>query len=404
MDAIGGQRPHAWAKTWARDGHEVDVLTVTKDTPFTQRADFTVHEVAPAAPFTWLKRFYRTNLKDGAGAAAGGHGTRGWYVRLRLLGLGTSTRMPDASDFWILPALARARALGQKWDVVVSTFGPYSTHLVAWRLRQQGLAGRWVADFRDLWTLNPYFTGLPVLKHVERALEKLILRDADLVITVSPPLAEQMRALHPATPVRVVENGADVDDFSDEPRPARGPKCTIIYAGTIYEGRRDPSPLLRALVRLESDAVEVIFAGPSSAEVQRLIARAGAERYARVIGLVPRAEALALQRGADVLLFLESRAPDAAGVLTGKLFEYLFSGVEIWGVGIDHTTLSGQIITATGCGAVFGDDEAALGAALARLVRDGGRAVVLPAEFREKYDRRAQARRLLSYAFPARIS
>ena len=396
MNAIGGQRPYAWAKTWVNEGHEVDVITITKDQSFDELRDFHVHEVKPLAPFLWLRSFYRRNLKESSSNTVLTPPKSGFFQKLRHLGIGSSTRMPDASDFWILPAIRKARSLGKRWDYVVSTFGPYSTHIVAHQLKKSGHARVWGADFRDLWTLNPYFPGLPILKHFERALERVWMSSADCIFTISGPLAEQMQTLHPGTPTYVVENGADVEEITAlKPKPKRRDKFTILYAGTIYPGRRDPTPLLNALVRLAPTNIEVVFAGPSVAELQRIIQQTSSSAYTRILGMIPRADAMCWQQESHVLLFLESNSPDAAGVLTGKLFEYLFSGVEIWGVGVDLTTLSGQMINESGVGEVFGSDEEGLYLALKRLSESGEKNVQLRADYRFKFDRREQAKKVL---------
>lgn len=402
MNAIGGQRPYAWAKTWAALGHEVDVLTIPKDAPFNEASGFKVHEVPPWGLFVWIRHFYRRFLKSKSGTGAKKVGPSagprpGLLAKLRARGLGTSTRMPDASDLWIAPALTYAKGMGKEWDCVVSTYGPYSGHVIGWRIKQAGLAKTWAADYRDLWTLNPYFVGFPGVRSLERSLERLLMKSADMILTVSGPLAEKMRALHSGTPVHTIENGANPEEFQAIPKEPKPPssKKRILFTGTLYDGRQDPTPLLRALRRLDSDQIEVVFAGPSSEVVRRYAQRSGAEAWVRDLGLVPRSEALSLQVQADVLLFVESSAPDSAGVLTGKLFEYLFSGTEVWGVGVDMTTLSGQIIQNSGAGETFGSDEDRLYQALLRLQREGSRPTHLKDEYRRKFDRREQAKRVL---------
>lgn len=397
MNAIGGQRPYAWAKTWAQDGHEVDVITVTKDTPYNEMRGFQVYEVEPMAPFRWLKNYYRRNLKESSSPLET-QSKNGLYSRLKLKGLGTSTRMPDASDFWILPALKKARSLGKKWDLVLTTFGPYSTHVVGWKLKNEGKASKWVADFRDLWTLNPYFTGIPLIKKFEQSIECLLMLSADRITTISEPLAEQMKLLHKSSIVRVIENGADLDELEslEIEKPKTSSTRTILYAGTIYSKRRDPTPLLNAIKEVNDSRVKVLFAGPSSNELKGIISQTGTQDFVEDLGMISRKDALSLQKTCDVLLFLESNAPDAAGVLTGKLFEYLFSGTEIWGVGVDETTLSGQIICQSGAGQVFGVDESKLKEEILRLIVDGSKKVELCEEFRRKFDRKEQARNLIN--------
>jgi hypothetical protein len=50
-------------------------------------------------------------------------------------------------------------------------------------------------------------------------------------------------------------------------------------------------------------------------------------------GGVRRQEALQIQQEADILLLLESNAPEARGVLTGKVFEYLMTDKPILLIG-----------------------------------------------------------------------
>ena len=78
--------------------------------------------------------------------------------------------------------------------------------------------------------------------------------------------------------------------------------------------------------RITEGAVTVDFYGARVDADRRL---AGSPEYApfiRLMGHVPRTEALKAQYDADLLLLLESPDPRARGVLTGKVFEYSASG------------------------------------------------------------------------------
>lgn len=80
-------------------------------------------------------------------------------------------------------------------------------------------------------------------------LEKTWLQGASAITTVSSHLAEQMRSLHSSIPVHVVRNGFLPEELA-EISPASQffrdlnleSKTNIVYAGSIYAGRRDPSP------------------------------------------------------------------------------------------------------------------------------------------------------------------
>jgi hypothetical protein len=82
------------------------------------------------------------------------------------IGVFNNCRMPDKHDIWalkvaLLPTMTR-------WDVVVTTGGPYSTHTIGYFLKKKGLAQRWIVDWRDLWTNNHFFHGLPIFRPVEK--------------------------------------------------------------------------------------------------------------------------------------------------------------------------------------------------------------------------------------------
>ena len=66
--------------------------------------------------------------------------------------------------------------------------------------------------------------------------------------------------------------------------------------------------------------LQLVLAGRLDHEEERLIQRAGLERVVRHVGTLSRAEAMALQRAADVLVLVTS--PTLVWELPGKVFEY----------------------------------------------------------------------------------
>ena len=109
------------------------------------------------------------------------------------------------------------------------------------------------------------------------------------------------------------------------------------------------------------------LAGRLDEEDTRLIAEAGLGDSVEHVGQLGRAEAVRLQRGADVLLLVTSRH---SGEATGKLFEYLASGRPILALG--GMNEAARIVTETGTGAaVDSHDEEAVLAALRTAVSGG---------------------------------
>jgi glycosyltransferase involved in cell wall biosynthesis len=240
--------------------------------------------------------------------------------------------VPDDRVLWVPFAIKAARRIIHEHhpEVVYTTSFPNSTHLVGLRLRKRHPV-KWVADFRDGWVQNPVFFDPPTALHraFSTALERRVVRRADLIITVSDPITEHCRQLVPGLEEKCVTipNGFDEDDFRDLKRMAHK-KFTISYTGTLF-GRRTPEPLLRAIAQLLQEEPEirprfqVLLFTRLDANMVQFIKRRQLGDVVHVCGFVPYKEALQRQVNADVLLIM---IPDSANthiMVTQKLFEYL---------------------------------------------------------------------------------
>jgi len=138
----------------------------------------------------------------------------------------------------------------------------------------------WLADYRDLWIENHTFSGLWPFTVFEKFLEKKIIRSADQLTTVSHPLAEILSHKFPEIPVDVIENGFDPESMDEVPEDyfvGQPKKIRMVYTGSIYPAKRDPSPLFQAIRELSEDKkitpqqFEVLFYGSYASEVENLI-------------------------------------------------------------------------------------------------------------------------------------
>jgi len=89
------------------------------------------------------------------------------------------------------------------------------------------------------------------------------------------------------------------------------------------------------------------------------------------MGYVPRDEALRMQQAADVLLLLSGSSDADKGVLTGKVFEYISSGVPIIAVGCGPDSAIGRLLQDTGTGIAVGEDVNALQDIIGSMLADG---------------------------------
>lgn len=267
--------------------------------------------------------------------------------------------VPDCEAGWIIPAVHLALRVmhDERIDVILSTSPPASAHFVGYLLHRLTDVP-WIADFRDAWTTEPN-RGIrsPISRirsaTVERYLERLWLRHADLVTAVSSPICEDLASqLHSDTSkIRLVTNGFEPEEFDGVPAH-EFTDFSLVYTGSLSSGGRDVRPFLQAVKELaETDShwreqVSVWFVGSGkSGSLQAAIDELGLGGQVRAIDFVSRAEAIAYQKGASVLLLFGS-ATTAAGkrhILSGKLFEYLGAQRPILGL-VPRESASAKII------------------------------------------------------------
>lgn len=361
QNAIAAQRPLSWAKYWSRDGHDVDVLTTPKDFygESTHTDNYKVYEIEISETYNRLRNWYHKNFKkEVSSSSATGNNNKSSQLKKWLLsrGLSTSTRMPDPSDLWIANALAWAKSQNKKWDIVISSFGPYSTHIIAHNLRVNGYAKKWCADYRDLWTDSEIYQGFPIIKNFETLLEKTLMRDADIISLDSESKVAYFKQKY-RNKIILVSNGFDAEEIDNLPKEKfnfNTGKKIISYTGSIYSGLRDPKPLFEYIRNNPIFEYEVHFYGQNVEILKSEIL--GIEDKVKIHGMVEREDALRIQRDSDILLYLESEKNNLEGVIPGKLYEYIYSSTPILAVGITDKGDAGALIKKTG-GICFGGDE-----------------------------------------------
>jgi glycosyltransferase involved in cell wall biosynthesis len=285
----------------------------------------------------------------------------------------------------------------RRFDCVITSSPPESAHLVGRALRRRGVP--WVADVRDAWTfeaLRPRFPTAAQRRFDER-LERRWLGEADAVVCVSPPVAEDFRARGIATPV-VVPNGWDPISV-----PGGGPaaetgldpgRVSLVYTGRFGSYGRDPGALVEALRALAAEEpesaarLELVIAGPLTTDEARLLEADVSPARIVAAGSLPRERALALQREADALLLLAS--PTRTQLANYKLFEYLAAGRPI--LALAAGTEAGRIVEEAGGRAVRADDPEAIAGELRRLA--AGELSALDPEAARAYSYPALAERM----------
>lgn len=395
-NASGTHRPYSWAKYWSLLGASITVLTSEKqefdrplDLDFKPLPNVEVREVG-FTPFggalsNGAVRAFTTLLK---GLKRFVRKQTGWVL--------------DPRDGWARAARDLSLEIADNVDLVVSTFGPRSSHVIASRMKEHNPALVWVADYRDLWS-NNYLAGysLKALTR-ERNLEMSTVGvRADVVVTISEDLGA-LQASYLGKEVWVVPNG-----FEEEQVPNCEPKhdgsVHIVHTGMLYRGYRDPSPLFAALRELvdegtvRSSDVCVEFYGPAEDWLGELVANYGLGAMVKLCGRITREEALKRQRNADLLLLLESGAPEATGVLTGKIFEYIAASRPILSVGSRQGSAISRLLDECGSGVCAETNVSFIKRVVSSLVAGEPQPWFMPKQSEiARYSRKEQATQLLT--------
>lgn len=271
--------------------------------------------------------------------------------------------IPDARKFWIRPSI---RFLSEylkknKIDVIASTGPPHSMHLVALGLKKQ-FNIPWLTDFRDPWTNIDYYHELkltPLADKKHHRLEKDVLSQADAVVSVGKIMSEELEKMVSngnKEKFHVITNGYDEGDlFCGDIVPDQ--KFSLAHIGTLVKSR-NPETLWQVLSELISrdekfkNDLEIKLVGKVDLAVLASLEQYGLDSHIKKIDYLPHAEVIRLQQQSQVLLLLLNQTPNAKGILTGKMFEYLSSRRPILCIGpvdgdaaeIIRLTKSGEIV------------------------------------------------------------
>lgn len=285
----------------------------------------------------------------------------GWKTRLKRW-VRANVFLPDTRLGWVPFAVWRGWQLlaDRSIDAILTTGPPHSTHLAG--LTLQKLTGvPWVADFRDPWTDINYYQELPhtgCARRLDRALERWVLKQARAVTTVSPTwrngLSQKVDGQRERR-VRVIQNGYDEDDIEPREESHDEEVFSLTHVGSLYASR-NPTGLWRALRRLgERNAIPNLrlrLVGTVDPNVKDALRRHGLSERTKFISYVPHEEAVRYMRRAGLLLLSIEDFPASAGMLTGKIYEYLASGRPILGLG-DPDGDAAALLRQTGGGELF---------------------------------------------------
>ena len=235
--------------------------------------------------------------------------------------------------------------------------------------------------FETTWTDDPRYAEQGEYYERRFATESRMMAAADLVVTLSTPMRDEIIDRHgiPADKVRVVPNAVDLTRFVPHERDADLRRTlgltdsfTVGYVSNLSHPREGQEVLVEAVARLRAEgrAVTGLLVGDGNrrAELERLAQQRGVSKHVVFTGNVPFDEVAGHYSQID--LFVVPRVDDRAARMVSPLKPFEAMAMRIPLLVADLPALS-EIVGGGSRGATFRTgDPAALATAIARLMDD----------------------------------
>ena len=315
-------------------------------------------------PYKMYKLFSGKNKTDGINSGFLSEKKGSSFVESLSKWIRGNLFIPDARKFWIKPAnqFLNHYLQNNAIDVIISSGPPHSTHLIGLSLKNK-FQIPWLSDFRDPWTNIDFYKDLKLTKIADQKHKKLendVLVQSDIVLTIGKKLSKELKTLG-AKRVEIIENGFDPQDFLDDTNHELDEKFSIAHIGS-FTPSRNHLVLWKALSHLVDEQeefkskLEIKLIGKVDYSVLQSIKDFGLDTYLKKIEYVSHSEVIKHQKTSKLLLLMVNNTPNAKGIVTGKVFEYMASKRPILAIGPKDGDL-GEILTQTSSGIVCDYDN-----------------------------------------------
>jgi Glycosyltransferase len=362
----GVQRWLKFSKYLPQFGWEPVILTVDPEFASYPAIDHSLEQDIPAGikvyrtrATDWF-RIYGKSKVPSAGFAKNSDSTiRGKISRF----IRGNFFIPDPRKGWNKFAFGKACEIIEKEDIrnVITTSPPHSTQLVGLKLKEKFPGIKWIADLRDPWTDIYYYSKFyPSLfsRKLDHYYEKSVLEKSDKVITVGKTLKNSFSLKNKINEnkITVITNGFDESDYTGV-TSIRPDKLIITYVGTISESY-PVTGLIGALKDLHEKKVDftIRIIGDLSQNIRNLITSEIPASCVEFTSYLDHSHAVQSIINSSVVVLIIPDHKSNKGILTGKLFEYLASGVPVLCLGPADGDAA-EIIDRAKAGATFGYDD-----------------------------------------------
>lgn len=264
--------------------------------------------------------------------------------------------IPDARKFWVTPSVKflKNHLSHHPVQAMITTGPPHSMHLIG-RALKKSLNIPWLADFRDPWTNIDFYHELKLTRwadQIHHKLEQSILQRADRVTVISPTMANEFKTIHNRR-YDVLTNGFDTEDYTTD-KILLDKKFTIAHIGSLNKAR-NPETLWQVLEQMTQESTRfskdllIRLIGKVDHQVIQSINQYHLDKHVEYVPYMPHNQIVKVQQQTQLLLLCINQTPNAKGILTGKLFEYMGSRRPIFCIGPCDGDAA-EIINKSSCG------------------------------------------------------
>lgn len=252
---------------------------------------------------------------------------------------------------WYFRALREGRKILERENIplILSFSPPYSSNLLASRLsREFNLP--WIAEFGDLWSENYYFKRSFPLFILEKFLEKMVLKRASSIITVSEILSQRLKQIH-GKQVFLFHHLFDDEDYRIHAPSSQN--FTLTYTGHLYP-YQNFKPFLNALRVMKEEnllkKINIRFFSYNYYEIKEWF-RDFSNFPLEINPPIPYLESIKAQLSSTALLLFSVKEEGKAleNPMKGKIFSYIGSRKPVLIVGEDE---AGKFLEKIGIGKI----------------------------------------------------
>jgi glycosyltransferase involved in cell wall biosynthesis len=174
-------------------------------------------------------------------------------------------------------------------------------------------------------------------------------------LTTTTELAKKtLQRIHPDKKIVSVVSGFDPEDFKITKQTVESENLTLMYAGSLYSGKRDPSILFDAISQLisenkiDNEKIIVDFYGDTG-NLEELSEKYNIKNNVNIHGRITYPEVLQHQMNADVLLLISWMDESEKIFIPGKIYDCIGCRKPILSIGYKEGSLK-ELIEKTNIG------------------------------------------------------